>query len=197
MPVGVAGELYIGGAGLARGYLNRPELTAERFIPNPFSDGPAVPGSTGPATWCAWLADGNLEFLGRLDHQVKIRGFRIELGEIEAALRPASGFAAAVVVAREDEPGRQAAGGLRRASAEPACARRRPSCGSFLSRRLPEYMVPSAFVVLDRLPLTPNGKVDRKALPAPAGDRPEPESGYVAPADADGGATGGRSGRRC
>ncbi len=178
VPVGVAGELFIGGVGLARGYLRRPELTAERFVPHPFSD---VAGArlyrTGDVV--RYLPDGNLEFLGRLDDQVKIRGFRIECGEVEAALLGCVGVGEAVVVAREDAPGDKRLVGYVV-----------PVDGSVLSttelreslrRVLPDYMVPSAFVVLDGLPLTPNGKVDRKALPAPDGSRPELGQEFVAP----------------
>ncbi|HYO15514.1 MAG TPA: amino acid adenylation domain-containing protein, partial [Thermoanaerobaculia bacterium] len=159
VPVGVVGELYLGGEGLARGYLNRPELTAERWVPDPFS---AEPGArlyrTGDLA--RRLSDGTLLFLGRIDHQVKVRGFRIELGEVEAALLRHAGVREAVVAAREDrlvayvvaEPGR-----------EPAV----PDLREHLLRSLPEPMVPSVFVRLEALPLTPNGKVDRKALPEP------------------------------
>jgi amino acid adenylation domain-containing protein len=178
-PVGVAGELYLAGAGLARGYLNRPALTAERFVPDPFSP---EPGGrlyrTGDLA--RWTASGELEYLGRIDHQVKIRGFRIELGEIEAALVQHEAVREAVVTAggrARGEPQLVAyivPRGARHAS-QPKELR------EHLRARLPEYMVPSVFVLLDALPLTPNGKVDRKALPAPEGADAAPSSAYVAP----------------
>ncbi|WP_207291188.1 non-ribosomal peptide synthetase [Pseudomonas sp. FW300-N2C3] len=156
-PLGVAGELHIGGAGVARGYLNRPELSAERFITDPFSSEPdARLYKTGDLG--RWLADGTLEYLGRNDFQVKIRGFRIELGEIENVLLGCAGVTDAVVIAREDN--RLVA----YLCGEPANAEQ---LRSTLLKHLPEYMVPSAFVHLDALPLTANGKLDRRALPAP------------------------------
>jgi len=169
LPVGVPGELYVGGAGVARGYLNRPELTAQRFVQNPFGAGTLY--RTGDRV--RWLADGTLDYMGRLDEQVKIRGFRIELGEIESALLDHDGVREAAVIVREDQPGdrRIVAYLVGEAEAE--------SLRAHLRTRLPEYMVPSAFVSIDTLPLTPNGKLDRKALPAP--DFAAAEDAYTAP----------------
>src|SRR5262249_2576850 len=164
VPVGVTGEIFIGGAGVARGYLNRPELTAGRFVAEPFA---SVPGARmyKAGDLGRWLPDGNIEFLGRNDFQVKIRGFRIELGEIEARLREHAGVGeAAVVVGQDDDPGDKrlvAYYTVSEASAEMGVEGLR----AHLLKRLPEYMVPSAWVQLDALPLTPNGKLDRKALP--------------------------------
>jgi amino acid adenylation domain-containing protein len=185
VPAGTPGELYIGGDGLARGYLNRPELTAEKFIKNPFSD---EPGSrlyrTGDLA--QRMPDGQIECLGRIDHQVKIRGFRIELGEIEAVLREHASIRESVVVAREDAPGdkRVVAYVVFDSKApEPDSATRAVEMRDLLSARLPDYMIPSAFVAIDRLPLTPNGKIDRNALPAPARMRPEACQPLIAPRD--------------
>jgi amino acid adenylation domain-containing protein len=173
VPVGAAGELHIGGDGLARGYLNRPEMTAEKFIPDPFGGGPGARlYRTGDLA--RYLPDGNLEFLGRIDHQVKVRGFRIELGEIEAALVAHPAVREAVVLARDDGAGE------RRLVAYVIPDRQSEGVDElrgFLKERLPDYMIPSTFVMLDGLPLTPNGKVDRRALGEI--DKPAPESGRV------------------
>ncbi|PSB17678.1 non-ribosomal peptide synthetase [Phormidesmis priestleyi ULC007] len=163
VPISVVGELHIGGVGLARGYLNRPDLTAEKFIPHPFSP---EPGSrlykTGDLA--RYLSDGTIEFLGRMDHQVKLRGFRIELGEIEAVLRQDPQIREAVVILREDQPGDKRLVAYIVASTESIDTR---EVSRFLKEKLPDYMVPSAFVQLAALPLTANGKCDRRALPAP------------------------------
>lgn len=178
VPVGVAGELLIGGIGLARGYLNRPDLTAERFIPNPFSpEKSARLYRTGDRV--RYQEDGNLEFLGRVDHQVKVRGFRIELGEIEDVLARCTGIRDTLVTVREAEPGDQ-----RLVAYVIADPHNSPTAGelrSELKEELPEYMVPSTIVFLDAFPLTPNGKVDRQALPAPDGTRPDLGNEYAAP----------------
>ncbi len=177
-PVGVPGELYVGGAGLARGYWNDPQLTAERFVPDPFSAAAARLYRTGDR--CRWLADGCLEFLGRLDEQVKVRGHRVEVGEIETALRSHPAVRESAVRMFADAIGGQrlVAYVTARPGAEPPAAE---SLRRHLKERLPEYMLPSAFVVLPELPHTPSGKVDRKALPAPAAQRPETTQPYVAP----------------
>ena len=178
VPIGCAGEVYIGGAGLARGYLGRPALTAERFLPHPFT---ASPGArlyrTGDLA--RYRADGNLEFVGRADGQVKIRGFRVEPGEVEAVLARHPAVASCVVVAQEDGPGDRrlvAYAGLvpgGRASSE--------ELRRFAAQDLPDYMAPAAVMVLDALPLTPNGKIDRKALPAPSRSGHAPRPAKLAP----------------
>jgi acyl carrier protein len=208
VPVGVPGELYIGGALLARGYLNRPDLTAQKFIPNPFlepglgdlgltfkgmnlcTNGRQISGD-GPhptarlyktGDLVRYLADGNLEFLGRTDDQVKIRGFRIELGEIEAALRqhPAAGEVAVTVL--EDAPGDKRL--VAYVVPAPGVAQTKfplAELRGFLKQKLPPYMVPSAFVVLESMPVTPNGKIDRRSLPAPDTQKADLEVLQAAP----------------
>jgi amino acid adenylation domain-containing protein len=179
LPVGVAGEIYIGGVALARGYLGRAELTAEKFIPNPLSQSAGArlyrTGDIGRR-----LAGGEIEFLGRLDHQVKVRGYRIELGEIEAVLSRHTDVEEAVVIAREDVPGdKQLVAYLTAKKGSDAGIE---ELRSYLKSKLPDYMIPSAYVKLDEMPLTPNGKVHRQALPAPGVLRTEDSSpSFIAP----------------
>jgi amino acid adenylation domain-containing protein len=179
-PVGVPGELYVGGAGVARGYLDGPEPTAERFLPDPFA---AEPGArvyrTGDRV--RWLATGELEFVGRTDQQVKIRGFRVEPGEVEAVLARQPGVADAVVVARRDEAGREAPRLVAYVVPEPGAAPTPAELRAALRAELPAYMVPAAWVTLDGFPLTRTGKVDRRALPAPNAAAPAREAARAAP----------------
>jgi amino acid adenylation domain-containing protein len=178
VPIGVCGQLYIGGDGLARGYLNHPELTAVSFIPHAFSDKPGARlYKTGDLA--RYLPDGNIEFIGRLDQQVKIRGFRIELGEIEAVLSQHPFVQETVVIATEDVRGEKRLVGYVVARKEQTLTV--TELRGFLKSKLPEQMVPSVFVFVDSLPLTPHGKVDRQALPAAAGTRPDLEKAFVAP----------------
>ncbi|HEX9840752.1 MAG TPA: amino acid adenylation domain-containing protein [Anaerolineales bacterium] len=177
VPVGVPGDLYIGGDGVSRGYLHRPELTAERFIPNPF-DSLSVIYKTGDIA--RYLPDGNIEFFGRSDQQVKVRGFRIETGEVEVALAQLPAVRQAVVVAWKE----RSSDASLVAYVVPAEAAKEADASqlrAFLRQKLPDYMVPSIFVNLDSLPLTPNGKVDRKALPRPSQARPKLKAVYVPP----------------
>jgi acyl carrier protein len=176
--IGVPGEICIGGIGVARGYLNRPELTAEKFIPNPFSAKPDTRlYRTGDRA--RYLPDGNIEYIGRIDNQVKVRGYRIELGEIESVLGQYPGVRESAVIVRADTVGErwlvayvvQSQGRVVTVS----------ELRSFLKQKLPDYMIPAAFVFLDSLPLTPNGKVDRKALPMPDRSRPQLDETFSAP----------------
>ena len=177
-PSGVPGELYISGVGIARGYLNRPELTAEKFIPNPFNDKSGTHlYKTGDLA--RYLPNGDIELLGRIDHQVKIRGFRIELGEIESKLKQYAKVREAVVMDREDEEGDKRLVAYVSPHFEQTLTL--TELRSFLQEKLPQYMVPSAFIVLPALPLLSNGKLDRHSLPAPETLRPEIEVAYVMP----------------
>ncbi|MFN6237853.1 MAG: amino acid adenylation domain-containing protein, partial [Microcystis sp.] len=196
VPIGVPGELHIGGMGLARGYLNRPELTQEKFIPNPFEKDEVIPptplnkGGNEPSKLyktgdlCRYLPDGKIEYLGRIDNQVKIRGFRIELGEIETVLSQHNAVKTAVVIAQEDETNQKRLVAYIIPQKEIISAPKEKNSlnvtelRQFLKAKLPEYMIPSAFVILESLPLTPNGKIDHRALPAPEFQSQEQ---YIAP----------------
>jgi amino acid adenylation domain-containing protein len=177
VPIGVPGELHVGGIGLTGGYLNRPDLTAEKLIPHPFSKqaGDRL-YQTGDRV--RYLSDGNIMFIGRIDYQVKIRGFRIETGEIEAALRQHPEIVETIVMAREDAPASKYLVAYFTSDGEPPSV---SQLRAFLKERLPEYMVPSAFVKLDAMPVTAGGKVDRRALPVPDVTRRDMEERYVAP----------------
>ncbi len=181
VPIGVPGELYIGGIGVGRGYLNRPELTAEKFIPNPFSQ------ETGTRLYKTgdlgrYLPDGNIEFLGRVDHQVKIRGFRIELGEIEAVLSQHLSVQDTIVLAREDMPEhKRLVAYVVQNPQYPFTNELVSQLRTWLTEKLPNYMIPSAFVQMEALPLTHNGKVDRQALPVPDWDRLDLDNTFIAP----------------
>ncbi|MDT0478076.1 AMP-binding protein, partial [Streptomyces sp. DSM 41014] len=179
VPIGVPGELLVGGTGLARGYLNRPDLTAEKFVKVRLAGEARQVYRTGDLV--RWLPSGVLEFLGRIDDQVKIRGIRIELGEIEARLASHDDVASAVVTVREDSPGDKRL--IAYVVAKKGARAEAPVLRRWCAESLPDYMVPAGFMVLDALPATPNGKVDRRALPAPDHDRPDLPVQYVAPRD--------------
>jgi len=179
VPIGVHGELCIGGDGLARGYLNRPELTAEKFVPNGLMPNDLMTRLYKTGDLARYLPDGKIDCLGRVDHQVKIRGFRIELGEIEAVCSQHPQIEQVVVIAREDTPGnkRLVAYAVAREKPAPAISELR----QFVMKKLPDYMTPALFVFLEALPLTPNGKVDRRALPAPDLNQRDLPDTFVAP----------------
>ncbi|WP_375467717.1 amino acid adenylation domain-containing protein [uncultured Nostoc sp.] len=180
VPIGISGELYIGGEGLARGYLNRPDLTAEKFISNPFSPNPKSRlYKTGDLA--RYLPDGHIEYLGRIDYQIKLRGFRIELGEIETALLQHPEVKEGVVIVREDTSNENHLVGYIVAETGQDSLQVISQLRRFLKQQLPDFMVPTIFMALEAMPLTPNGKVDRKALPEPDASRPELEANYVAP----------------
>ncbi|MBD1812959.1 non-ribosomal peptide synthetase [Microcoleus vaginatus DQ-U2] len=200
VPVGVLGELYIGGAGLSRGYLKRPELNAEKFIPNPLAENRTafslIQNSSSfilsehiykTGDLARYLPDGNIEFMGRSDHQVKIRGFRIELGEIEAAIGQHPALRETVVLLREDNPGdkRLVAYIVSNSTLKTQDSELINDLRCYLKQKLPQYMMPSAFVLLESLPLTTNGKIDQRSLPAPDINRAEFESNFTEPRTPD------------
>ncbi|MEG3902154.1 amino acid adenylation domain-containing protein [Microcoleus sp. B4-C5] len=200
VPVGVFGELHIGGAGLSRGYLNRPELTAEKFIPNPFvedqSHASFILNSSSfilserlykTGDLARYLPDGNIEFMGRSDHQVKVRGFRIELGEIEAVLSQYPAVREAIALVREDNPGdkRLVAYIVPNSELKTQDSELINDLRCYLKQKLPQYMMPSAFVLLEAMPLTPNGKIDRRSLRAPDTNTAEFESNFTEPRTPD------------
>ncbi|HEY9664968.1 MAG TPA: non-ribosomal peptide synthetase, partial [Allocoleopsis sp.] len=172
VPLGVPGELYIGGDGLAQGYLNRSDLTAEKFVAHPFADSDTKLYRTGDLV--RYRADGTLECLGRFDHQVKLRGFRIELGEIEAVLTQHDAIQTAAVIAHAEDPNHPQL--VAYVVLHPDQAATSQELRQYLKQKLPAYMVPTIFVVLDQLPLTPNGKLDRRALPTPTGNDVDPNT---------------------
>ncbi|PMB16043.1 non-ribosomal peptide synthetase [Fischerella thermalis CCMEE 5282] len=178
VPIGVPGELYIGGYSLARGYLHRPDLTCEKFIPHPYSNEPGVRlYKTGDLA--RYLPSGDIEYIGRIDHQVKLRGFRIELGEIEAVISQHPAISASVVIVREDDTANKTL--VAYITLHPDQTLTIPELRRFLEAKLPNYMLPTAFVILEALPLTPNGKIDRRSLPAPDPTQLISESNLVAP----------------
>jgi amino acid adenylation domain-containing protein len=182
VPIGVPGELHIGGAGVAQGYLNRPDLTEEKFILNPFAE--LLPGSENTRLYrtndkARYLSDGNIEFLGRLDNQVKIRGFRIELGEIETLVNQHPQIKESIIIVREDVPGDKRIVAYIVPKSEQVITEEQ--IRNYLKEQLPTYMIPSGFVSLESFPLTPNGKLDRRALPAPEYHRQDDEQTFVAP----------------
>ncbi|MFB6363471.1 non-ribosomal peptide synthetase [Paenibacillus elgii] len=169
LPVGVPGELCVGGDGVARGYLNQPELTAQKFVDNPFEPGTKM-YRTGEGDLARWLPDGHIEFMGRMDSQIKLRGFRIKLGEIEAKLAEHPHAKEVVVTVREERPGDKALRAYFVTDRDIPASEWR----AYLAKALPEYMIPAAFVQIDRMPLKETGKIDKKALPEPNGSIPSP-----------------------